>query len=72
MEEFKHLEETVTKTFKGIEIEYVEVFHLNYAVDENTGKIDYSKKEKFYTKDQMDKNRIEVVKAFLAKTSIKA
>lgn len=67
----EQLEETVTKIFKGIEIEYVEVFHLNYAVDENTGKIDYSKKEKFYTKDQIDKNKIEALKAFLVKTSIK-
>ena len=48
--------ETTTAEYKGVKFSYKEVYHLNYAVDEETGKIDYSRKDKFYTSNQMQEN----------------
>lgn len=50
------LSATVIKSYKGMNLEYTEVFYLDHAVDEETGLIDKSLKDKYYTKNQMDRN----------------
>ena len=37
---------SIEKTFKGIKLEYTEVYYLDYEVNEDTGKINKSKKVK--------------------------
>lgn len=44
------------KTFRGIKLEYLEVYYMDYDVDEETGKIDKSVKVKHYTKNQIERN----------------
>ena len=50
------LNATLKKNYKGIKLEYTEVFYLDYVVDEDTGLIDKEVKDKHYTKSQMDRN----------------
>ncbi len=52
----KELKETIKETFRGVPIEYEEVYYLDYGVDEETYKIDRTRKEKFYTKEQSIRN----------------
>ncbi|MGN6395662.1 MAG: hypothetical protein ACTHMI_08860 [Mucilaginibacter sp.] len=52
----EELSGTVTVVHKGIRLEYKEVYYLDFAVDEDTGKINKDHKEKHYTKSQMERN----------------
>ncbi len=46
----------VEKIYKGVLVKYKESYYQDYAVDENSGKVDKTKKERYYTKDQVDRN----------------
>ena len=46
----------VEKEYKGIQLKFNEAFYLDYSVDENTGLINKETKEKYYTKNQMERN----------------
>jgi DNA-binding transcriptional regulator YiaG len=46
----------VEKVYKGIKLEYIEAFYLDYCVDEDTGLINKDLKERHYTKNQMERN----------------
>lgn len=46
----------VEKVYKGVSVRYTECYYLDYSVDEDSGKIDKTRKEKFYSKDQVDRN----------------
>ena len=50
------LQESVMKIFKGVELSYVEVYYLDYEVNEDTGIINKNKKVKHYTKEQVSLN----------------
>lgn len=52
----KELQETVKKSFKGLELSYSESFYLDFEVNEDTGMINKEKKVKHYTKDQINRN----------------
>jgi DNA-binding transcriptional regulator YiaG len=56
---------SIEKTFKGIELEYTEVYYLDYEVNEDTGKINKTKKVKYYTKNQIDRNMKALKNAYL-------
>ncbi len=56
----EELSEVKKRTYKGVEVKYTEVFFLDYAVDEETYKIDKTRKDKFYTEEQIERN----IKAF--------
>ncbi|SFU59614.1 hypothetical protein SAMN05216480_10929 [Pustulibacterium marinum] len=47
---------SVRKRFKGVELEYTEVYYLDHEVDEDTGMINKNKLVKHYTRNQMDRN----------------
>lgn len=61
----KELQRTVEKTFKGVELTYVEVYYLDYEVDEDTGMINRKKKVMHYTKAQMNRNLKALKSAYL-------
>ena len=61
----EELYETINKAYRGRILEYTEVYYLDYAVDEETGMIHKNRKEKFYTKDQVRRNREQMKNAFL-------
>lgn len=46
----------VTKLYKGLKLEYTEVFYLDDAVDEDTGMILQDLKDRHYTQNQMERN----------------
>ena len=52
----EELSATVTKLYKGMKLEYTEVFYMDYMVDEETGLIDKEVKDKHYTRSQIDRN----------------
>ena len=52
----EELHEFVYKTYKGIKLEYEEVYYLDFEVNEDNGMIDKTKKVKHYTKNQMERN----------------
>lgn len=58
------LQNIVEKVYKGIKLQYNEVYYLDYVVDENTGLINKNVKEKHYTKTQMDRNIKEIKQSF--------
>lgn len=65
----KELSAAALKTYKGKVIHYIEVFYLDYAVNEETGMItDYL--EKYYTKSQIDRN-INALKEAIKKAKLK-
>jgi len=51
-EEVKQLYEVVRRNYKGVDVEYVSCYYLDHSVDENTGIIDNTKLDKFYTMEQ--------------------
>ncbi|MBI9063684.1 MAG: DUF2384 domain-containing protein [Marinilabiliaceae bacterium] len=55
-EDIPILYEVIIKEFRGVRISYVSRFYMDYAVDEETFKIDRSRKEKFYTSEQVAQN----------------
>lgn len=56
---------TVEKIFKGIKLEYTEVYYLDFEVNEDTGKIDKTQKVKHYTKSQINRNMKALKNAYL-------
>lgn len=50
------LYDVVEKVYKGIKLQYNEVFYLDFIVDEETGLISEDLKDKYYTKNQMERN----------------
>ncbi len=50
------LHEYIKQEFRGVTVEYIEVYYLDYAVDEKTYTIDKSRKEKVFTENQVEKN----------------
>jgi DNA-binding transcriptional regulator YiaG len=52
----EELSAPVTKVYKGIKLEYTEVFYLDNVVDEETGMINKDLKDRHYTKTQMERN----------------
>ncbi|WP_245535955.1 hypothetical protein [Psychroflexus torquis] len=56
---------SIEKTFKGIKLEYTEVYYLDCEVNEDTGKINKTKKVKYYTKNQMNRNMKALKNAYL-------
>jgi DNA-binding transcriptional regulator YiaG len=50
------LSANVEKSYKGINLCYTEYFYLDNIVDEETGNIDKTLKDKYYTKNQMERN----------------
>lgn len=59
----EEIRDIVTLSFKGNEIIFEEVFYVDYHVSEN-GNIDYDRKEKFYTKNQVERNIEEIKKVY--------
>jgi len=59
------LQDSVEKIFKGIKLEYTEVYYLDYEVNEDTGIINKEKKVKYYTKNQIDRNMRALRNAYL-------
>jgi DNA-binding transcriptional regulator YiaG len=55
----------VEKIFKGIKLEYIEVYYLDYEVNEDTGIINKERKAKYYTKNQIDRNMKALKNAYL-------
>ncbi|WP_323033784.1 hypothetical protein [Paracoccus sp. (in: a-proteobacteria)] len=53
------------KTFRGIKLEYPEVYYMDYEVDEETGKINKSVQVKHYTKNQIERNIKALKNAYL-------
>jgi hypothetical protein len=56
---------SVVKFYKGIKLEYPEVYYLDYEVDEDTGIINREKKVKYYTKSQIKRNNESIKECFL-------
>lgn len=59
------IQESVIKIFKGIELSYVEVYYLDYEVNEDTGIINKKKKVKYFTKNQTNRNLKALKSAYL-------
>lgn len=62
VEEFQR---TVSRKFKDKLVEYTEVYYLDDSVNEDTGMIDRSKSEMFYTKNQTLRNWQSIKEAYL-------
>ena len=50
------LQTIVDMVYRGVMLQYNEVYYLDYIVDENTGMINYDTQEKNYTTNQMEQN----------------
>jgi len=50
------LQSLVEKDYKGIKLQFNEVYYLDYIVDEETGLINKHIKEKYFTKSQIKRN----------------
>lgn len=61
----EELQEIVKKNYKGLELSYVEAYHLDYEVDEDTGMINKEKQVKHYTKNQVTRNLKALKSAYL-------
>ena len=59
------LQKSVKKIFKGIELSYLEVYYLDYEVNEDTGIINKKGKVKYYTKNQINRNLKALKSAYL-------
>ncbi len=55
-EDTQQLYEVVEKEYKGVHVTYVSQYYLDFAVEEGTYNIDRSRKEKFFTEDQVSQN----------------
>ena len=53
------------KIFRGIKLEYPEVYYLDFEVNEETGMIDKTKTGKHYTKNQIERNLKALKNAYL-------
>ena len=59
------LQSLVEKIFNGNKLSYLEVYYLDYEVDENTGMINKKKRGRYYTKEQMNRNLKALKSAYL-------
>lgn len=59
------LHESVTRSYKGLDLTYTEVYYLDSEVDDETGVINKDKIVKHYTKDQMNRNLKALKSAYL-------
>ena len=59
------IQESIKKVFKGLELSYLEVYYLDYEVNEDTGFINKNKKVKHYTKNQVSRNMKALKSAYL-------
>ncbi|NOQ26469.1 MAG: transcriptional regulator [Bacteroidales bacterium] len=59
------LHESIKKVFKGLELSYIEVYYLDYEVNEDTGFINKNKKVKHYTKNQVSRNMKALKSSYL-------
>jgi len=50
------LQGIVNKVYRGLNLQYNEMYYLDYTVDEETGLISKDVQEKHYTKNQMEQN----------------
>lgn len=61
----------VAKIINGIKFTYKQFYYLDYAVDEETGRIDKTETVEHYTKDQAEKNIKSMKSAYMiAKGSV--
>lgn len=58
------LQEIVETVYKGVKLQYNEVYYLDYIVNEYTGLINKDVEEKNYTKNQMERNIKALKKAY--------
>ena len=59
------LQRSVDKIFKGIKLKYIEVYYLDYEVNEGTGIINKKDKVRHYTKEQVNRNLKSLKSAYL-------
>jgi DNA-binding transcriptional regulator YiaG len=59
------LQRSVEKIFKGIRLTYIEVYYLDYEVNEDTGIINKKEKVRHYTKEQINRNLKALKSAYL-------
>ena len=59
------LRNMVNKKFKGLNLEYEEVYYLDYEVNEDTGLINRNKKVTNYTKNQIERNMKALKNSYL-------
>jgi|GEM_PF-476393 DNA-binding transcriptional regulator YiaG len=52
----EELQATAYKKYKGLNLDYIEVFYVDYEVNEDTGLINRDKTTKHYTKKQIERN----------------
>ena len=65
------LQNLFEKDYKGIKLQYNEVYYLDYIVDEETGLINKHIKEKYFTKSQIKRNIIALKSSYyIAKGSV--
>ncbi len=53
------------KVFRGIKLEYLEVYYLDYEVNEETGIVNKNNSVKHYTKNQIERNMKALKNAYL-------
>ena len=59
------LHSSVEKTFRSLNLSYIEAYYLDYEVNEDTGIINKEKKVKHYTKEQVNRNMKALKSAYL-------
>lgn len=59
------LQKSVERIFKGLKLSYLEVYYLDYEVNEDTGIINKEKKVKYYNKNQINRNLKALKSAYL-------
>lgn len=64
-EKVKQLYEVVRRNYKGVDVEYVSSYHLDHYIDENTGVVDNTLLDKFYTKEQSEYDTKALKEAYL-------
>ncbi|MCU4165607.1 AbrB/MazE/SpoVT family DNA-binding domain-containing protein [Carboxylicivirga caseinilyticus] len=64
-EDVNQIYEVVQRNFRSVEVEYVSCYYFDYYVDENTGVIDYTRFDKFYTSEQSDYDTKSFKEAYL-------
>ena len=61
------LQRTVSKKYKDIDLSYIEVYYLDYEVDEESGMININNKVPYYTKEQVERNLISLKNSYMIK-----
>ncbi len=60
----EELTRTVEKSYKGVTFSYIEIYYLDFYVDENTGIIDKDKLVAYYTGHQTESNMKNLREAY--------